>query len=599
MNDRINNRTEDSGFDDAPQRHSFLDAAFSVSRNVDETVRLRRQLNVILLVILSFTSLILILSYTPLSPIPATRPLFVLLLVELVAFAVFRSGRVGMAAGILSAGLFTFACYIAFLTGGIDSPAIFLLVTIAATAGLIWSGVAGVALGILGILAGSTMYVLEVTGLLPPPTIFTPPITYWVAATATIITVTAALYTTLGELKNSLTTALGNEDALIKRNQDLTNARVELEKQVAARTNDLEQRTKYLQASIEVSHIAASLMETEHLLQQTVELVREQFGLYYVGVFLSDPEKEWAILRAGTGAAGKAMIERGHRIRIGSGMIGWSIANAQPRVASNISADAVRLVASELPETRSEGAIPLRLGDEIMGAITVQSRQPDAFGELEVDTFLALADLIAVSLENSRLFSESQTALAEAQRAYGAASQTAWRQLLRSGEMKSYRYDHQTFASIQSDWQPEMRQAAQTGKSVVRMSDPGISPSTATLFLPIPVREQVLGVINLTRTGQTDQNIWAEDEIALLENLAEQMGLAIESARLYQDTRKSAIREQMTGDVTTRIRETLDIETVLRTAVQEIKKAMGSPEVVISLKAPASAPSRELDGNGR
>ncbi|NIV38224.1 MAG: hypothetical protein GWN58_55050, partial [Anaerolineae bacterium] len=94
-----------------------------------------------------------------------------------------------------------------------------------------------------------------------------------------------------------------------------------LEHQVAERTRDLARRTAYLEATADVGRAASSILETGQLIEEVVELIRERFDLYYVGLFEVDPGREWAILRAGTGAAGRAMLARGHRIRVGDGMI--------------------------------------------------------------------------------------------------------------------------------------------------------------------------------------------------------------------------------------------------------------------------------------
>jgi GAF domain-containing protein len=110
----------------------------------------------------------------------------------------------------------------------------------------------------------------------------------------------------------------------------------------------------------------------------------------------------------------------------------------------------------------------------------------------------------------------------------------------------------------------------------------------ALLFLPIPVRESQIGVISFAKEAADDAppTPWSDDEIDLLQAVVEQMGVALDSARLYQDTQRVAMREQLTGEVTSRIRQTLDIQTVLRTAVEEIQRTLGLPEVVISLNAP-------------
>ncbi len=180
-----------------------------------------------------------------------------------------------------------------------------------------------------------------------------------------------------------------------------------------------EAASRAMEASARVSHAAASILDPDQLMAQVVELIREHFGLYYVGLFLVDEAGEWAVLRAGTGVAGQAMLSRGHRIRVGQGMVGWSVAQDQARVALQAEADAMRLSPGELPDTQSEAALPLRTREAVVGALTVQSTEPDAFDERMLSALQVMADQVAVALDNARLYVESQEALEAVRRAYG------------------------------------------------------------------------------------------------------------------------------------------------------------------------------------
>jgi GAF domain-containing protein/HAMP domain-containing protein len=375
-----------------------------------------------------------------------------------------------------------------------------------------------------------------------------------------------------------------------------------LEQHVLERTTDLERRSNYLEAAAEVSRAATSILEPDQLMGQVVELIRERFDLYYVGLFLVDEAHEWVVLRTGTGEAGRAMLARGHRIRVGEGMVGWSVANSQARVALEAGADAIRLATVELPETRSEAAIPLRSRGQVLGALTVQDSRPGAFDRDAIAAFQAMADQVAVALDNARLFAENQAALDTTRRAYGQLSHQAWTELLRARMDWGYRYTQNSVIPITNDWQPETLQAVQTGqmaqsghqmaqsghqsvqRSPASLGEPGLGGNgteVATLAVPLKVRDQVIGALSFRR-GESDQ-AWAAEEIALLETLAEQLAMALESARLYQDIQRRAERERLTAQVTTRMRETLDMETVLKTAVQEVRQALGLSEVVVRL----------------
>lgn len=351
-----------------------------------------------------------------------------------------------------------------------------------------------------------------------------------------------------------------------------------LEQRIAERTADLERRSSYLQASAQVASAASSILDTEQLINQVVELIRERFDLYYVGLFLIDEAGQWAVLRAGTGQAGQAMLARGHRRKVGEGMVGWSVANAQARVALEAGADAVRLGTAELPDTRSEAAIPLRSRDRVLGALTVQSAQPGVFDQDTVAVLQTMADQVAVALDNARLFAESQQALNAMRRTSAQLRREAWSELLRARPALGYRSEERGITEAEDIWRPEMEQALHTGQ--VAFGDGG-DEVKHPLAVPIQVRGNVIGVLDTCQPDEATQ--WTPDQVALLEALAEQIGLALDNMRLFEDTQRRAVREQIIGAVTTRMRETLDIEAVLQTAAQEMCQRLNLAAVEVRM----------------
>ena len=351
-----------------------------------------------------------------------------------------------------------------------------------------------------------------------------------------------------------------------------------LEQRVADRTRELERRSAYLEASAEVGRVAALVLETDRLIRQVVELIRERFGLYYVGLFLVDETGEWAVLRAGTGQAGRAMLARGHRLQIGGGsMIGWSIARAEARVALDVGEDAMRLATAELPDTRSEAALPLRSRGQVLGALTVQHTRPGAFDQDTLVVLQTMADQVAVALDNARLFAESQAALEATRRAYGELSREAWAELLRAQPDLGYRSDERGVTSAGDIWRPEMERALQEGQTI-RETD---SETKRSLAVPIKVRGDVIGVLDTYKPG--DAGEWTPEEIALLETLADQLGVALEDARLYQDARRGAAREQLTREITDKMRRAIGVEDIIQTAVDELSRVLGTSRTFVRL----------------
>ncbi len=360
-----------------------------------------------------------------------------------------------------------------------------------------------------------------------------------------------------------------------------------LEQRVAARTADLERRSTYLQASAEVSRAAASILDPDTLIQQVVDLIRERFDLYYTGLFLLDETRTWAVLRSGTGEAGRAMLARHHRIRVGEGMVGWSIAHAEARVASYAEVDEVRVVNPELPDTRSEAALPLRSRGEVLGALSVQSAQPDAFDEATLTVLQTMVDQVAIAIDNARLLAQAQESLEAERRAYGLQMRQDWDLVARTRAVKGYvgaravtDTQEVTLFPAQGEWSPEMRAACRTRQSVR-----GYSDGMSTLAVPILVRDQVVGVLNFSKSqdapGLSADDTWTQEEVNLLEALAGQMGQALESARLYRQTQLRAAREGVIREISDQMQRAPDLSALVRITTEALNKTLGGSRVYV------------------
>ena len=166
----------------------------------------------------------------------------------------------------------------------------------------------------------------------------------------------------------------------------------------------VEARTRQIQTAAEVARAVTSVPDLDELLRRAVDLIRERFGYYHVSIFLLDEERRYAVLREATGEVGEALKARGHRLAVGSNsVIGWVTANNQPRVASDVSEDPIHLRNELLPETRSEAAVPLQVAGEVLGALDVQSTEPDAFQPEDIEVLQTLADQLRAAIQNARL----------------------------------------------------------------------------------------------------------------------------------------------------------------------------------------------------
>jgi len=370
-----------------------------------------------------------------------------------------------------------------------------------------------------------------------------------------------------GNLRTTIPVAGSDELSLLAQTfnrmaGDLATSYAELEERVDQRTRDLARRSAYLLAATDVSRAATAILDADRLIQQSVEIIRDRFQLYYVGLFLVDESGEWAVLRAGTGEAGRIMLARGHRIRVGEGMIGWSIVNVQARIAAQAASDEVRKVTAELPETRSEAAVPLRSRGRVIGALTVQDDEYYTFDDAAVAVLQVMADQLAVAIDNARLYAESQSTLEALRSASGEITRSAWEKISRGKGFAGV--GDGGIVALDAGWQPDMLQAARAGEIT--------QVDAHDLAVPIKSRDAVIGVVRLSKPETRGD--WTAQELNMVNVLVDRLGVTLESARLYEDTQQRAATERLLADATARIRSTLDVDAVLRTAAQELRRLL-------------------------
>ncbi|MCS7010595.1 MAG: GAF domain-containing protein [Anaerolineales bacterium] len=314
----------------------------------------------------------------------------------------------------------------------------------------------------------------------------------------------------------------------------------------------VQERTAQLQATIEVSRAVTSLLEPGEVIRQVVQLISEQFGYYYVAIFLIDPSGQWAELKEATGEAGKILKERGHRLEIGGkSMVGDAIARKIPRIALDVGQEAVRFDNPLLPHTRSEIALPLMIGERVIGALDVQSTQEAAFDEDNIQILQSMANQVAIAVENARLFQESQQRLEELQTIQRQYLSEAWSQFVEEERQGEY-----VFGEPQE-----------------------LMPA---IEIPLTLRNETLGVIQVAR-----QEDWSEEEKSLLEAIATQAALALENARLLEESQKMATIQRLIAEINAKVWSSIGIEGVLQTAVRELGRALEASSATIEIKPEA------------
>ncbi len=335
----------------------------------------------------------------------------------------------------------------------------------------------------------------------------------------------------------------------LDESQQLTTALEAERRRLERQERALARRVAQLRAASEISRVATTMLDEQQLMNYVVNTLQESFDLYYAGIFLLDERGEYAVLRAGTGEAGRRMLQEGHRLAVGgTSMIGWSIANRQRRLALDVGEEPVRFNNPHLPHTRTELAIPLIVRDEVIGAMTIQSDRSQAFDEDDILILQGIADTVASALANARLFRTTQEALQELQAIHAQFLTQAWSDL------------------------PE------GGLNIVHQEEktPADATSSRLLRLPLQVRESVVGEVVLER-----ETPWNEEEQALAQALLYQVSLALENAGLLTESLRRAAQEQLLGQISARVGATLEIEPMLRTLVRELQQALDLQEAEV------------------
>ncbi|MGZ9236153.1 MAG: GAF domain-containing protein, partial [Anaerolineales bacterium] len=249
------------------------------------------------------------------------------------------------------------------------------------------------------------------------------------------IAITVLVYISTKSMRDAIRGATTSEKDLIISNESLKELNQSLENRVASRTAELtvanarnERRARQFEAIAKVTRATTSIQDEDTLLSRLAQVISEQFGFYHVGIFLFDEEHQNAVLRASNSEGGRKMLARRHRLKLGqAGIVGHVAASGTPRIALDVELDTAFKDNPDLPETHSELALPLKVGDQIIGVLDVQSTEVNAFQSEDTEILYILADQVAIAIQNARSHEATHKLLDEAQKASTAYLQETWR----------------------------------------------------------------------------------------------------------------------------------------------------------------------------
>lgn len=391
-----------------------------------------------------------------------------------------------------------------------------------------------------------------------------------------------------GRLSESLRRARENETAQVEINKSLRALQASLEQRVEERTAALaasaaqnEKRARELEAISDISRSIALVQDIEELLPQITRLISEKFGFYHVGIFLLDEKQEYAVLRAANSEGGQRMLNRQHKLRVeSSSLVGFAAIQKQARIALDVGDDAVFFNNPDLPETRSEIALPMLIGERVIGVLDAQSTEPNAFTPEDIQTLTTLTNQVAIAIENARLFKEARAAAEAAEKVYRQFVAQSWQRTGSATPRIGYRLTENGIDALSEPLNAsEIKKAAEEGELVVVEEK-----KRSALAVPIKVRDQVIGVLNVR--SQTQGYRWDEEELILVRVLADRVAAALENARLLADAQRRAAKERVIGQISDRISAASSIEGILQTALQELGRNVNASALSIQLTAP-------------
>ena len=398
--------------------------------------------------------------------------------------------------------------------------------------------------------------------------------------TVIFILIGVLTYITISGLQSAIGRLETNAMELQRSNQELRGLQINLEERVQQRTNELaltteqtEKRARQLQTVADVARATASVQDMETLLPTITKVISEQFGYYHSGIFLNDERGEFAVLKAASSEGGKRMLDRGHALRIGEqGIVGYVSKHGLPRVALDTGRDAVYFNNPDLPTTRSEAALPLIVGGKIIGVLDVQSRQQSAFVESDINVLSTLANLVAVAIENARLFGQTNRALTELQDTYARFSGLEWEKFFTESQIAGYRYSGLDIEPIRASSLENISESPST--DLRRHSD-----KESVINIPIKLRGQTLGYLAVK--SKVPNQSWGDNETAFAQAAADRVALALENARLLQSAQKKAAKEQKIVQISNKISASSNLDNILLTAIVELGQAISDSEVII------------------
>ncbi len=403
----------------------------------------------------------------------------------------------------------------------------------------------------------------------------------------------------------------GDITALLKITHDVTD--------LVNAQNIAKRRADQLLTTSEISREATTgSLDIDETLKRLVDLVKTRFGFYHSSIFLLDTLGQFAVLRESTGEAGVQLKAKGHKLAVGSAsIIGQTTEKGEPVVVGDVTKEANYFPNPLLPNTKSEAGIPLKLGDQVYGALDIQSEDTNAFSQEDITILRVLADQLTITIQNANFYTKTQQTL-ERHRILQQVTTTAGQNLTfedairtsvqtlqkiftrdrislliptAGNTLKLSSYAGYSANDIIEDSKPlgegylgivGQEKIPQSSSDVPADKVGGLMFSQSRSFIAIPVvyATRLLGVVDIE---SIEPESYDENDFEIVSTLASNLASLIANIELVDQIRLQVDRQRQLYEISSKIRQSTDIETIMRTSLAEICNALNIRKASIEL----------------
>jgi len=375
---------------------------------------------------------------------------------------------------------------------------------------------------------------------------------------------------------------------LEKTNAELRDLQANLEDRVKERSEKLlsanqenKRRSLQFQTISQIAQKITSEQNLDTLLSAAVEVISAQFGYQHVCIYMNDDLQEYATLNAGSSPEAKRLAETSYKIHIDpSSIVGYTAKTGISRMAADMKLEEYKTWESHFPNVQSELALPLRVKEQVIGVLDLQSKNANAFDQTDIEALTAVASQIAIGVQNARILSETQSALVESQVLYGTMVKQTWVSNQEANPKIGYRYRGVKPVALEKEIStPEIFDALENGD--VAMTRPNRRKTENALAIPLKLRGNSVGVIHVSLP--LEENL-GEDEVDVLRAASERIAIALENASLLEESQRRAKREQVIGEMSAKISARTDIESILQTTLRELGAQISGAQIMVELE---------------